>query len=348
MLLTDDKSLTEGQPAQLAKQLQDYLGDVLGVTVSWQEWEAKSLLPVHLAAVFSFRKTQLLDCAVVVAIDRGHTWTPAALEKQLGIVAQAATAPVLFVSRTISAFTRAQLIKHKIAFAMPGQQLFLPPLGVDFHERYLPEPPRAGHLTPAAQVTVIYALLNPIRETFQPKDFSGLLQFESNSYTPMTMTRVFNELEANGLAHSEREGRGRVLRLNARGRALWELAKPVLVSPVGARIWESGNMPIAHGVVAGLSALSDQSNLGPPELPVIAVPPKGWGLKTPDFKKEQVFHRPQDETREIEIWTYPPQLLSREGKSVDPFSLYLSLRDFKDERVEQALELFEENLWLAA
>jgi len=345
MLSIDDKPLTEGQPALLAKQLQDYLGDVLGVTISWQEWEGKRSLPVHLTAAFSFRKTQLMGRVVLAVFDRGRVWTPAALEKQLGVVAQAAGAPVLFVSRTVSAFTRAQLIKHKIAFAMPGQQLFLPPLGLDFHERYLPEPPQAGHLTPAAQVTVIYVLQNPVGQPLHPGDLSGLLRFEGGNYTPMTMTRVFNELEANGLAHSEREGRSRVLRLKAKGKALWELAKPVLVSPVRARIWESGNMPVVHGMVAGLSALADQSNLGSPELPVIAVPPKGWGLKTPDFKKDQVFNRPQDETKEIEFWTYPPQLLSRGEKHVDPFSLCLSLRDNKDERVEQALELFEENLW---
>ncbi|GEM_PF-3944963 len=40
---------------------------------------------------------------------------------------------------------------------------------------------------------------------------------------------------------------------------------------------------------------------------------------------------------EIEIWKYDPELFAREGV-VDPLSLYMSLKDTKDERVEMALE----------
>lgn len=39
----------------------------------------------------------------------------------------------------------------------------------------------------------------------------------------------------------------------------------------------------------------------------------------------------------IEIWSYSPDLLS-ESPVVDPLSLYLSLRNSEDERVQQQLE----------
>ncbi len=39
----------------------------------------------------------------------------------------------------------------------------------------------------------------------------------------------------------------------------------------------------------------------------------------------------------VEVWTYPPTSLSRDN-AVDPLSLYLSLRDHVDDRVEQARE----------
>jgi len=46
---------------------------------------------------------------------------------------------------------------------------------------------------------------------------------------------------------------------------------------------------------------------------------------------------------ELEIWNYNPKLFS-ENERVDPFSLYLSLRDTKDERVETALEELMEKI----
>ena len=52
----------------------------------------------------------------------------------------------------------------------------------------------------------------------------------------------------------------------------------------------------------------------------------------------------------IEVWKYDPLTLVDELPNdmavVDPLSLYLSLRDSKDERIEMALEqIIEKNIW---
>lgn len=48
---------------------------------------------------------------------------------------------------------------------------------------------------------------------------------------------------------------------------------------------------------------------------------------------------------ELEIWKYDPKLLSESGL-VDPLSLYLSLADTNDERIEGALrDLLEDLRW---
>jgi len=50
-------------------------------------------------------------------------------------------------------------------------------------------------------------------------------------------------------------------------------------------------------------------------------------------------------TARIEVWSYEPKLLGN-NESVDPLSLYLSLRYSPDERVHQQLErLIEEVPW---
>ena len=71
---------------------------------------------------------------------------------------------------------------------------------------------------------------------------------------------------------------------------------------------------------------------------------KGWNgvpRRTADAK----IATDDPEAIEVEIWTYNPKLLAK-GDVVDRFSLFLSLRDSKNERVEQALEqLMEAAEW---
>ena len=52
-----------------------------------------------------------------------------------------------------------------------------------------------------------------------------------------------------------------------------------------------------------------------------------------------------DGTCEIELWSYDPQFFAT-GNSVDVLSLYLSLKDEDDERVQQALsDMMEKMEW---
>lgn len=93
-----------------------------------------------------------------------------------------------------------------------------------------------------------------------------------------------------------------------------------------------------------MTALAGFSDLVPPENPVYAVGQEEWkrmkrerGL-VPLSSSERV-----DGSSEVQIWRYPPGMLTAEG-TVDRLSLYLSLRDTKDERIEMALETMMEGI----
>jgi hypothetical protein len=56
-------------------------------------------------------------------------------------------------------------------------------------------------------------------------------------------------------------------------------------------------------------------------------------------------HDAEHATARIEVWSYPPERLG-DHEMVDPLSLYLSLRNSQDERVQQQLEqLIAEVKW---
>ena len=92
-------------------------------------------------------------------------------------------------------------------------------------------------------------------------------------------------------------------------------------------------MPVCQ---AGLTALACHSMLTPPKRQVYAAFVKDWK----DIKRKyphEIISYPDEAKCELEVWSYSPDLFAN-GKIVDPFSLYLSLRDIKDERVESAME----------
>jgi hypothetical protein len=87
---------------------------------------------------------------------------------------------------------------------------------------------------------------------------------------------------------------------------------------------------------AGLSALATYSALAEPAVPVVALDRvKARSLQ--GVRGVQELPTADEAELEVEVWSYKPGLLS-EGAAVDRLSLYLSLRDDTDERVQSALD----------
>jgi hypothetical protein len=60
----------------------------------------------------------------------------------------------------------------------------------------------------------------------------------------------------------------------------------------------------------------------------------------------QRYSKGESDAIEIEQWIYAPAVISTDGKQVDDLSLYLSLRDSPDERVQGALtDMIEAMQW---
>ena len=115
---------------------------------------------------------------------------------------------------------------------------------------------------------------------------------------------------------------------------MWEKALPYLTNPVK----ESGYIaqPVSKGIIGGIDALSHYSMLVGENIPTRV-------FTQNEFKESGEILSRYEDVQRVEIWKYPP--LS-DGGYVDRLSLYLSLRDDRDPRVEKELEtMFNEILW---
>lgn len=324
----------------IVKTLERYLMENLGISVSLRRWSNEDRIPLFLRDAYVIFECDLLGVPWLVLCDREAVErSPAVVQKHFDTMREKWTGELMYVHPSISTYNRKRLIEQKIPFVAPGRQMYLPQLGLDLreHVRRLRKIP-AKPFSPSTQVILLHALYHPDQH-FNPSVYAERL-----GYSNMTLTRAFEELEAADVVHVTQHGRERTAEFAGSRRSAWERALPFLRSPVRRRVHvlASGSSP--PGVLAGLSALSRAGMLAPPDSAVYAVSGKTWKTIV-ESGELRVIPMSESGTLELEVWRYDPFLLS-DHDIADPLSVYLSLRDTDDERVEAALEeLLEGIAW---
>jgi hypothetical protein len=317
-----------------------YLHHTLGIDPHVRPWESATNLPYFLQDAYELRELRLLNHPILLAIYRRKA-TPALtdIRKHLDKLKELAERPVVFVTDALASYERKRLIEQKVPFIVPGNQLYLPDLGIDLREyfRQLKDAPD-GALSPATQALLITALLRkPWKADWQPAETLAQL-----GYTAMTLSRAVKELTAADIATICHEGRTRWLRLDGLPAEIWEQAKPLLRSPVNRTAWAypTASLPRQRTPFAGLSALASHSMLAEPPFPIYAVSSVQW--RTAVRAGLEVLPEALPGACQWQVWSYTPALLP-DSKTVDPLSLTLSLQDEADERIQLALDELKEH-----
>ena len=326
----------------LANAVRDYLYDVLGTaTPALKPWGRVSELPYFLQDAFQFSELELLGQPILLAIARAeHKPSLSEVRTWLDKVRVLADRPAVYVTDALASYERRRLIEQKIPFIVPGNQLYLPDVGLDLREYFRQRAPSAATaLSPSAQALLITALLHqPWQIEWQPSTVAGAL-----GYTPMTLSRAVKELTAAGLATTFTVGRSHWLRMEQTPEQVWQRARPSLRTPVRRSVWVAGPGPARStpSRLAGLSALARHSMLTEPQWPVYAVSAAEWKAAAEVGVRE--LPEPVAGAQEWQVWSYRPALLPH-ATTVDPLSLTLSLQDSADDRVQLALDELKEQL----
>lgn len=312
----------------------------LGLLLDPISWKGGDKIPFFLQDLYVFYTVSILKKTCLLSIPKENDQlTPAAISKHLHLLQKISGFPCIYLGTTISSHNRQRLAQHGVQFVIPNHQIYLPDLGVNWTERrsYGQKHQAAfgKQLSPSSQMVVIYAITHNKRE-FTPLELARELK-----YTPMTMSRALNELESFDIAKTIRKGKERLIYFVQDPFEIWKQALPFLQNPVKKRIWlkldQRDLLSIEkEAVLAGLSALDEVSMISSPSCRIYAVSLNTW--KTLQRSRHaQILPNSEDADIELEVWSYNPLSFSKEGR-VDPFSLYLSLKDLGDERVDAALE----------
>lgn len=325
------------------EKLQYYLSETLGLSSRVSPWVRQGDLPYYLQEAFDWREVDLAGHTVLLAIDRNDAKPRLAdVRSKLNKARQLFQRPIVYATMALASYERRYLIDQKVPFVVPGNQLYLPDLGIDFREyfRKRSASPETA-LSPAAQAILIKLLLEPARsDERRPAELAECL-----GYTSMTLSRALRELTTHALVAIRETGRSRRIYFEHPPAEMWSRAVPLLKTPIKRIEWALplSSLALEKAPLAGLSALASFTMLAEPRSPVRAVSSSQWKAALEDRVK--ILHEWQPGAIEWQIWRYDPTL--GEGcEIVDPLSLTLSLRDDTDERVQMALgELSERFPW---
>jgi len=325
---------------KLLNNLVEYTFELTGSRIFPEELsrESREKLPVFISRNYSLYKASILGKDYVLLVhQRGDEPTPTQAMTYADKVRDHLQAQAVFVFPRLDAFVRNRMIRQGVPFIVPYQHLFLHHGLIDIREqssRGLSIERWHNTTSVPTQVMLLYYILNGKQvEEWPLSQWSKMLK-----YSRMSISRAWKELAAMNLCEAEKRGRFLVLRFLDSKRELWNRALPYLHNPVRHRmsaiIENAGLLQVRK---AGLTALAERTLISGGAKTIYAMTLSAWktALQQKNVQKVSIAN---ESGVMIETWRYDPLILSPDEESVDALSLYLSLQDEPDERIQGALE----------
>ncbi|UQI32114.1 hypothetical protein M3M50_05700 [Pseudomonas bijieensis] len=361
-------------------ELKVYVESVLGLKLRLKPWENVKILPYALRDRYEFFITNIFNAQCLILKERPQREASVAdVAKHIQAIHNFQAYSklpetgdlMIFVTDTLPSYDRKRLVEKGVQFIVPGNQLFLPAFGMDLREYYRQRLDKPQVLSPATQVMLIQYL---IKGWHHPLLVTRAAFEQSFSYAKMTVTRAIKELTDLDIVKPGKELDEAAIIFPLSSKETWERAKEAMRTPVKKTLWlnaipEPFDTPM---LLAGETALAEMSLLASPKAPCFALTAAqfdqiraraqseknaaygdtfgAWGSTSKAAKSKLESTAPYLEVPQnhaaccIQFWSYEPPRSNISTETVDPFSLYLSLKDDHDERVQMCLDEMMENV----
>lgn len=297
---------------------------IFGLSIRYEPWDNKSILPLYIVNSYQFYTAYIenIRCIVIIPIDELPTLP--SLKKQIQKIRVIDDVPVVLYSKTISFYRRKSLLENHIPF-MTDKQVFLPFIGTLLVDEKETEKIKDKFVY-STQLLFLAYMYNHEKKVYV-SDLSKSLPFSA-----MTLSRAVKQLEMTDLFLVYKDGVNKVIESKYSYKELFDRIQHYLLTPVRQVGYMDQSLVTDYMILAGESALSEMSMLNPSRIRTYAVYEK-------DFDKTQLIDEliDPDVQVKVEIWAYDPQLFTHTNIS-DTLSIVLSLKENKDERIEEVLE----------
>lgn len=314
----------------MVRNVERYLKDNIDNNITIKPWKSLNELPLFLKKAYTFYEMEILSKTCILLEVSDDMPGVEVLQKHINRIAEITNQPIVLYYKKMTQYRRKSLINNRIPFVIDDGQMYLPFLGIDLKQAPQFIEKSKGKFSASTQRAFLFFLYNKdlVINTTEFAERMGI--------TLMTASRNLNDLYDASLMMYEVGGK------TGRSKEYRRISDPLyfkngsqyIKSPVKKVLYVT---EVPEGTLdAGLLALAELSQLNPPGQLVKAMGMAQFNenkiviIRNSDIVKDQ-------KGVELQIWNYDPKQFS-DSNQVDLLSLYASLRDEKDERIELALE----------
>lgn len=292
--------------------------------------EKLDLLPISISGNYHFYTTNILEREVILLYSIDSTaYTPGQLQKQKELVEKKIHHPVIFIFDKMVSYNVQRLVKQRVNFIIPQKQMFIPDLLIDLKPHKDIQDNTNEHIPGIAQCIILFHLqINSL----EGKNAYEIADLFNVSYA--NVNRAIRWLKEKAVITLIGKKTKQIAFQNEK-KQLWETVLPLLENPIERIVYTDVSVN-DNFLISGVNALSEYSMINRENR-------ENYALSKENFCKLQLQTDRQYGVHRIEIWRYNPNFLSTNGV-VDKLSLYLSLKDTEDERIEIELENMINNI----
>jgi len=334
-------------------EIEKYLKEALDFdsVISTLPADRQNSLPLYLKGSYQLSEIQLLGYSMLLAKPNDwQFWKLDQLENNLNTLGRTFQKKIILMLPEITTINRKRLINRRINFIVPGKQLFLPELLIDLQERFFKPKShsKTRHLLPSAQFLLLYHIIHRHDvwqlEKHSLKDIANKTGYSAVAIRSAVDDLIYHELI---LLTGTKE---KYIQFSDDRHDLWRKAdgENLLTTPVLKTVYIDKKPEKPFMLLSNASAMPEYTDLNPSKKPFYALDKDTFY----NIEKENGWHslNSVDGTFCLEIWKYNPLKLAGEmlndSPVVDPLSLYLSLKNTRDERLEMGLEqILEKFIW---
>lgn len=268
---------------------------------------------------------------IIQAKNREESITPMRYKKITEFVESVVGIPVaVLLDDSLMYIQRERMIDQGVYFIVSDKYAFLPSIVANTQAK---KKRKLNRLTPAAQYVLLYFLSEE-----NAKDCFTIMELVNiTNYNYVTMARAVVSLEDCGLCQVEMDNKNtkQIYFVDSK-RVLWSNAQKYLSTPV-KKVLYSDIKPEGNFSISGVNALAHYSHLNPEERKTVAIWEKIFKPIDEHYNKIEGLYKK-------EIWKYPTSMPGQNNKFVNKLSLYLTMKDEADPRIEKELELMIEKM----
>jgi len=301
-----------------------------------RKMELYELKGVYADAVlsFNFYATGYKGCEfILLAPKKKDRYTPMQYSNISKRISDTLGKPIAFLFDDLIYYERNRMLSRGVYFIVSDKYAFLPFLVINARTAKVSE---KSSLTPVAQYILFYHLQSLSLDGKTYKEIE-----RTAPYKYITISRALKVLEQFSLCELKRDSGGSItVNFIADNKTLWEKAQPYLLNPV-KEVWYCDDIRTNDELcVCSYNALAQYTSLNPDHTLMFAFEKESFK----ELKSKNIFWglNKMDGTAKVEVWEYPPIGLK---KVVDKLSLYMTLKNDSDARVENELEIMMNEIW---